>query len=95
MNRDMGLYDSDTGASLTADVVQPIASFDDDIELWYCRAKRGPIVQVRSGARRIHYFYSEPSGQQMIRQDEVRNGVSLETILENAPHLDAPEPKTE
>lgn len=85
MDRDMGLYDSDTGESLTADVVQDIASLDDPIELWYCAAKRGPIVQVRYGCRRIHYFYNEPEGQQMIREDETVNGVSLETILSHAP----------
>lgn len=85
MDRDMGLYDSDTGASLTADVVQDIASLDDPIELWYCTAKRGRIVQVRYGCRRIHYFYDEAGGQEMIREDEGRNGVSLETILAHAP----------
>lgn len=85
MDRDMGLYDSETGASLTADAVQDIASLDDPMELWFCTAKRGRIVQVRSGCRRIHYFYDEPAGQDMIREDEGRNGVSLETILANAP----------
>jgi hypothetical protein len=85
MSRDMGLYDSDTGESLKAEVVQDIASLDDPIELWYCKATRGPIVQVRYGSRRIHYFYQEPKGQEMIREDESRNGVSLADILENAP----------
>lgn len=85
MDRDMGLYDSDTGQSLTADVIQDIASLDEPIELWFCAAKRGRIVQVRYGSRRIHYFYDEPGGQQMIREDEGRNGISLETILANAP----------
>jgi hypothetical protein len=84
----MDIYDSDTGESLVADVVQDIASFDEPIELRYCTAQRGRIVQVRRGADgsvRIHYFYDEPSGRQMIRDDERRNGVSLETILANAP----------
>lgn len=85
MDRDMGLYDSDTGESLTAVVVQDIASLDDPIELWYCTAKRGRIVQVRYGCRRVHYFYDEDGGRQMIRDDEARNGVSLDTILEHAP----------
>lgn len=88
MDRKMDLYDSDTGESLIADVVQEIASFDDPIELRYCTAQRGRIVQVRRGAEggvRIHYFYDEPAGRQMIREDECRNGVSLETILANAP----------
>lgn len=85
MDRDMGLYDSATGESLKADVVQDIASLDDPIELWYCTSKRGPIVQVRYGSWRIHYFYQEPEGQAMIREDESRNGVSLEDILANAP----------
>lgn len=87
MDRSMGLYDSETGESLTADVVQDIASFDEPIELWFCKAKRGPIVQVRYGCRRIHYFYREPGGQKMITEDERRNGVSLATILENAPAI--------
>lgn len=86
MDRDMGLYDSATGESLVADVVQDIASLDEPIELWFCKSKRGPIVQVRyGGASRIHYFYRESEGQKMIREDEVRNGVSLEAVLENAP----------
>lgn len=85
MNRDMGLYDSATGESLVADVVQDIASLDGPIELWFCNSKRGPIVQVRYGCRYIHYFYREEAGQQMIREDESRNGVSLETVLANAP----------
>lgn len=88
MDRDMGLYDSATGESLTADVVQDIASLDEPIELWFCTAQRGRIVQVRYGARRIHYFYDEPISQQMIRQDESLNGVSLETILAHAPARD-------
>ncbi len=88
MDRDMGLFDSDTGESLTASVVQDIASLDEPIELWFCTAKRGPIVQVRYGeSRRIHYFYREPEGQKMICEDESRNGVSLATILENAPAI--------
>jgi hypothetical protein len=90
MDRDLGLFDSDTGESLTADVVRDIASCDGPIELRYCTAKRGRIVQVRRGGNgsvRIHYFFDEPGGQQMIRDDERRNGVSLETILANAPNV--------
>lgn len=88
MDRKMDLYDSDTGESLVADTVQDIASLDDPIELRYCTARRGRIVQVRrgkDGGVRIHYFYDEPGSQAMIREDESRNGVSLETILEHAP----------
>ena len=88
MNREMDLYDVDTGESLTADAVQDIASLDEPIELRYCTAERGRIVQVRrgqDGAVRVHYFYDEPGGQQMIREDESRNGVSLADILANAP----------
>ena len=88
MDRDMGLYDSDTLESLTADVVQDVASLDEPIELRYCTAKRGRIVQVRRGANgsvRIHYFYDDPEGQKMIASDEARNGVSLAAILEMAP----------
>lgn len=85
MDRSLGLYDSDAGESIKADVVQDIASLDEPITLFYARAQRGRIVQVRYGASRIHYFYDEPGGQQMIAEDESRNGVSLATILENAP----------
>lgn len=85
MSRNMGLYDSDTGESLVADVVHDIASLDDPIELWFCRAQRGRIVQVRRGCLHIHYFYDEPGGQDMIREDEDRIGVSLEDILAHAP----------
>lgn len=88
MDRDLGLYDSDTGESITADVVQDVASFDDPITLYYAKAKRGRIVQVRcgeDGSRRIHYFYDEPEGQKMIVEDESRNGVNLAAILEMAP----------
>lgn len=82
----MDLYDSDTGERLTADVVQDIASIDEPIELRYCTAKRGRIVQVRYGCRRIHYFYDDTYSQQMIREDERRNGgVGLDLILLHAP----------
>jgi hypothetical protein len=85
MDRKMGLYDSATGESLVASVVQDIASLDEPIELWFCKAQRGPIVQVRYGASRIHYFYKEPGGQKMISEDESRNGVSLADVLANDP----------
>lgn len=84
----MDIYDVDTGESRTADVVQGIASLDEPIELRYCKAERGRIVQVRRGSDgsvRIHYFYDEPEGQKMIRADESRNGVSLQDILAHAP----------
>lgn len=85
MDRSLGLYDSDTGESIVADVVQDVASLDDPITLLYAKAKRGRIVQVRYGCRNIHYFYDEPGGQKMITEDESRNGVSLADILEMAP----------
>lgn len=88
MDRDLGLYDSDTGESIVADVVQDVASLDVPITLCYAKAKRGRIVQVRRGepvSVRIHYFYDEPEGQKMIADDEARNGVSLTAILEMAP----------
>jgi len=88
MSRALGLYDSDTGESITADVVQDVASLDDPITLYYARAKRGRIVQVRrgeDGCSRIHYFYDEPQGRDMIAEDESRNGISLAAILEMAP----------
>ena len=82
MDRDMGLYDSATGESLDADVVQRI---NESIELWYCKSQRGPIVQIRHGCLHVHYFYREDVGQRMIREDERRNGVSLDDILAAAP----------
>lgn len=88
MDRNLGLYDSDTGESIKADVVHDVASLDEPITLLYARAERGRIVQVRrgtDGAVRIHYFYDEPEGQKMIDEDELRNGVSLAAILEMAP----------
>ena len=85
MDRSLGLYDSDTGKSIEADVVQDVASLDDPITLLYARAQRGRIVQVRYGSSRIHYFYDEPEGRKMITEDEGRNGVSLAAILEMAP----------
>ena len=88
MDRSLGLYDVDTGESIVADVVQDVASLDEPITLYYARAKRGRIVQVRRGEEgcvRIHYFYDEPEGQKMIAEDESRNGVSLAAILEMAP----------
>jgi hypothetical protein len=88
MDRSLGLYDSDTGESIEADVVQDVASLDEPITLLYAKAKRGRIVQVRrgeDGAVRIHYFYDEPAGQKMIAEDESRNGVNLAAILEMAP----------
>jgi len=91
MDRSMGLYDSETGETILADVIQDIASLDEPIELLYARAKRGRIVQVRYGCRRIHYFYDEPESQKMITEDEGRNGVSLADILANAP-ASAPPP---
>lgn len=88
MGRSLGLCDSDTGESITADVVQDVASLDDPITLYYAKAQRGRIVQVRRGKNgcvRIHYFYDEPEGQKMIVEDESRNGISLAAILEMAP----------
>jgi hypothetical protein len=82
---DIGLYDSATGESLQSSKKHTITSGEEPIELLYCAAQRGPIVQVRRGCSRIHYFYREPEGQEMIQQDERRLGVSLADILENAP----------
>jgi hypothetical protein len=80
--RAMDLYDVDTGESLTA---YRIVTLDGPIELRYCKAARGRIVQVRRGPMRIHYFYDEPMGQTMIQEDARRNGVSLQDILAHAP----------
>ncbi len=85
MDRSLGLYDSDTGKSIEAEVVQDVASLDDEITLLFAQAQRGRIVQVRRSVSRIHYFYDEPEGQKMIAEDEQRNGVSLADILEMAP----------
>lgn len=69
--RSIDLYDSDTGESLEtikeADV-SDLQTWSEDAWLVYARAKRGPIVQIQYGWTRIHYFYTEPAGREMIRE---------------------------
>lgn len=72
MDKSMGLYDSDTGDSLTADKILPLGDDDhgEPLTLMYCTAKRGRIAQIRAGSLRIHYFLNET----MIDEDADRIG---------------------
>lgn len=92
----MGLYDSDTGESLVAAKVADITELQTDYDrvlLAYTQAQRGRIVQVcRSygeGDARIHYFFDEPGGIQMIKEDEERFGFQpgdlLKAVQQHAP----------
>lgn len=58
---DVGLYDSDTGASIIADRVVRLTDEPDGTRrsLVFASAKRGPIVQIRTGSLRVHYFLNE------------------------------------
>ncbi len=80
----LDLYDSDTGQTMVATKIVDLPR-DEPTQLVYGKAKRGRLVQVRQGARRIHYFFDEPSSMNMIVQDEARNGVSIGDVFENAP----------
>ena len=69
---DMGLYDSDTNASLSAERVVDLPDDEDGSKrhLFFCRAKRGQIVQIRTGSLRTHYFVAES----MLDEDADRIG---------------------
>lgn len=88
--RDICVYDSDTGQSLEAvkEVdVSPLQTWSDDAWLVYSQAKRGRIVQLQSGCARVHYFYDEPDGRKLIREDAIRREFPdmLRVVDENAP----------
>ncbi len=79
-----GLYDSDTGKSLRIERVVDASWARTDnkpLELVYTTARRGPIVQLRSERATIHYFYDEPGGRAMIREDAQRYGLDGDTLL--------------
>lgn len=96
----MGLYDSDTGASLEAIRVVDITDLQRDyhrVLLAFTQAKRGRIVQIVMASdegdatgTRIHYFLDEPGGARMIEEDEVWLGFD-KNVLTDAIVLNAPE----
>jgi hypothetical protein len=89
MDVDLGLYDSDTGETLQPTKVVDVSelqTWSDKAFLVYTEAKRGRIVQLQQGCACIHYFYDEPGGQAMIREDaSLRFPNLLAVVLENAP----------
>lgn len=90
MDVDLGLYDSDTGETLQPTKVVDVSelqTWSDKAFLVYTEAKRGRIVQLQQGCARIHYFYDEPGGQAMIREDDasLRFPNLFAVVLENAP----------
>lgn len=90
MDRSLGLYDSDTQQTLepVKEVnVSDLQTWSDEAWLVYTQAKRGLIVQLQSGAARIHYFYDEPGGRKMIEEDGAFRGFPdlLRVVDENAP----------
>jgi hypothetical protein len=82
---DLGLYDSANGKSLDASkVVDLSARFGESMRFAYAMAERGPLVQFRWGSddcARIHYFYDEPSGERMIREDAHRWNMSPDALM--------------
>lgn len=78
ITEDLGLYDSDTGQSILPDRVA-LVDLGEPVKLVYARAKRGRLVQLQwsDGMARIHYFYDEPVGEQMIREDGDRRWPSV------------------
>ena len=88
---DMGLCDSATGQSLDAIKVVDVTDLQGTyphVALAYASARRGRIVQINwshtegdPGAR-IHYFFDEPAGINMIVEDEHRFGFKPPTLLE-------------
>lgn len=84
---DLGLYDSATGESLTTLKTVDVTKHQtgrDEVVFNYGRAKRGLIVQLKSGALRIHYFLNEPSGRKMMAEDCERFGFSPGLLLDLA-----------
>lgn len=77
MARDIGLYDSATGDSLSAEHDVDVTAHQtrsDTAALVYTTAKRGRIVQLQSDSLRVHYFMDEASGQTMMDEDSERFG---------------------
>lgn len=80
---DVGLYDSDTGASLEPLHVEDVSEWTDrkEMRLIYTKAKRGPIVQLQGDCMRIHYFYREDGSRKMISEDTRRFGFQPGELL--------------
>ena len=73
LTEELGLYDSANGESLLPTRVVDVSDeFGEPAKLVYAKAERGPLVQVQWGCARIHYFYEEPYGEKMIRDDAQR-----------------------
>ncbi len=85
MTVDLGLYDSANGKSLEASrVVDVSEQFGEPAKMAFAMAERGPLVQFRWGSNdcaRIHYFYDEPGGEQMIREDARRWNMTPDALL--------------
>jgi hypothetical protein len=87
----LDLYDSATGETLetikTVDVSH-CQDFGPKAAINYGEAKRGRIAQLRLESLCIHWFFDEPEGRQMIREDSQRFGFGkrlLQIIIEHAP----------
>lgn len=84
MTVDLGLYDSANGNSLEPSKVVDVSEhFSEPMTFAYAMAERGPLVQFRwgSGFARIHYFYDEPEGERMIREDARRWKLSPDALM--------------
>jgi hypothetical protein len=87
----LGLYDSATGETLetikTVDVSDK-QNFGSKATISYGEARRGRLAQLRFESLYIHWFFDEPEGRQMIRDDSERFGFGkrlLQIIVEHAP----------
>ncbi len=78
----IGLYDVNTGASLTVERYAELGHLADgtQLALAYTTASHGRLVQIRSGSMRVTY---DVDGQ-MIDEDADRIGRLLGMIGENA-----------
>lgn len=95
MSEPMWLYDSATVDTLYAEKIVDVSDLTNrpgGARMLYTRAKRGRIVQLRMGPLWIHYFFDEPAGAAMIREDEDRfgffPGTLMPAILQHAPGVD-------
>jgi hypothetical protein len=78
----LGLYDSASGETLLPIHVADVsAEFGEPAKLVYAQAERGALVQVQRGCARTHYFYNEPHGEKMIREDAGRWGMTPDALM--------------
>lgn len=84
----IGLYDSDTNASLKIEKRVVLTSNGAPVSLVYTTSKRGRICQLRWLNLHAHYFIDDPEDQAAISNYAWRNGVTLDDILSNAPVKD-------